>query len=100
MAKKTHRDHAVVLGAGMAGLLAARVLSEFYDAVSVVERDPQSRLRDPALLPRILAVNTRTLFARTLTRAAGAFVGGAAAGREHHRNETLDRGRPLNRARS
>jgi hypothetical protein len=39
MAKKTHRDHAVVLGAGMAGLLAARVLSEFYDSVSVVERD-------------------------------------------------------------
>jgi 2-polyprenyl-6-methoxyphenol hydroxylase-like FAD-dependent oxidoreductase len=30
---------AVVLGAGMAGLLAARVLSEFYDEVTVVERD-------------------------------------------------------------
>jgi 2-polyprenyl-6-methoxyphenol hydroxylase-like FAD-dependent oxidoreductase len=39
MASKKHRDHAVVLGAGMAGLLAARVLSEFYDSVSVVERD-------------------------------------------------------------
>lgn len=33
------REHAVVLGAGIAGLLAARVLSEFYDSVSVVERD-------------------------------------------------------------
>lgn len=33
-------EHAVVLGAGMAGLLAARVLSEFYDSVTVVERDP------------------------------------------------------------
>ncbi|MEZ0351811.1 FAD-dependent oxidoreductase [Mycobacterium sp. pR1184] len=32
-------EHAVVLGAGMAGLLAARALSEFYDSVSVVERD-------------------------------------------------------------
>ncbi|OBB98695.1 FAD-dependent oxidoreductase [Mycobacterium sp. 852002-40037_SCH5390672] len=32
-------EHAVVLGAGMAGLLTARVLSEFYDSVSVVERD-------------------------------------------------------------
>jgi 2-polyprenyl-6-methoxyphenol hydroxylase-like FAD-dependent oxidoreductase len=32
--------HAVVLGASMAGLLAARSLSEFYDAVTVVERDP------------------------------------------------------------
>jgi 2-polyprenyl-6-methoxyphenol hydroxylase-like FAD-dependent oxidoreductase len=31
--------HAVVLGAGMAGLFAARVLSEFYDSVTVVERD-------------------------------------------------------------
>src|ERR1700727_803867 len=33
-------DHAVVLGASMAGLLAARSLSEFFDAVTVVERDP------------------------------------------------------------
>ena len=32
-------DHAVVLGAGMAGLLAARVLSEFYASVTIVERD-------------------------------------------------------------
>jgi 2-polyprenyl-6-methoxyphenol hydroxylase-like FAD-dependent oxidoreductase len=31
--------HAVVLGASMAGLLAARVLTEFYDRVTVVERD-------------------------------------------------------------
>lgn len=32
-------DHAVVLGAGVGGLLAARVLSDFYDRVTVVERD-------------------------------------------------------------
>ncbi|OBA59469.1 FAD-dependent oxidoreductase [Mycobacterium sp. 1100029.7] len=32
-------ENAVVLGAGLAGLLAARVLSEFYDSVCVVERD-------------------------------------------------------------
>jgi flavin-dependent dehydrogenase len=31
--------HAVVLGAGMAGLFTARVLSDFYDEVTVVERD-------------------------------------------------------------
>jgi 2-polyprenyl-6-methoxyphenol hydroxylase-like FAD-dependent oxidoreductase len=31
---------AVVLGAGMAGLLAARVLAEAYRRVTVVERDP------------------------------------------------------------
>ena len=33
-------DHAVVLGAGMAGLLAARVLADGYERVTVVERDP------------------------------------------------------------
>jgi len=32
-------QRAVVCGAGMGGLLAARVLSDFYDAVTVVERD-------------------------------------------------------------
>jgi 2-polyprenyl-6-methoxyphenol hydroxylase-like FAD-dependent oxidoreductase len=32
-------QHAVVLGASMAGLLAARVLAEFYRTVSVVDRD-------------------------------------------------------------
>lgn len=41
--------HAVVLGAGMAGLLAARVLSEFYDEVTVVERD---RLPDSSIQRR------------------------------------------------
>ena len=33
------RDHAVVLGASMAGLLAARVLADFYRTVTIVERD-------------------------------------------------------------
>jgi 2-polyprenyl-6-methoxyphenol hydroxylase-like FAD-dependent oxidoreductase len=33
------RDHALVLGAGIAGLLAARVLAEAYDRVTVVDRD-------------------------------------------------------------
>jgi 2-polyprenyl-6-methoxyphenol hydroxylase-like FAD-dependent oxidoreductase len=33
-------DHAVVLGAGMAGLLAARVLSDGYARVTILERDP------------------------------------------------------------
>jgi 2-polyprenyl-6-methoxyphenol hydroxylase-like FAD-dependent oxidoreductase len=32
-------EHAVVVGGSMAGLLAARVLSEAYDRVTVVERD-------------------------------------------------------------
>jgi 2-polyprenyl-6-methoxyphenol hydroxylase-like FAD-dependent oxidoreductase len=33
------RDHALVLGAGMAGLLAARVVAEAYDRVTIVDRD-------------------------------------------------------------
>lgn len=32
-------NHAVVLGASMAGLLTARTLADFYDTVTVVERD-------------------------------------------------------------
>jgi phytoene dehydrogenase-like protein len=32
-------EHAVVLGASMGGLVAARVLADFYDKVTVVERD-------------------------------------------------------------
>jgi 2-polyprenyl-6-methoxyphenol hydroxylase-like FAD-dependent oxidoreductase len=33
-------DHAVVLGASMAGLAAARVLADAYERVTVLERDP------------------------------------------------------------
>src|SRR4051812_40658119 len=32
-------EHAVVLGASMGGLVAARVLADFYEKVTVVERD-------------------------------------------------------------
>lgn len=32
-------QHAVVIGASMSGLLAARVLADYYDAVTVIERD-------------------------------------------------------------
>ena len=34
-----HTDHAIVVGASMGGLLAARALSEVYGNVTVVERD-------------------------------------------------------------
>jgi 2-polyprenyl-6-methoxyphenol hydroxylase-like FAD-dependent oxidoreductase len=33
------QGHAVVLGAGMSGLLAARVLADFFERVTVIERD-------------------------------------------------------------
>ncbi len=37
---RTIGDHAAVLGAGMGGLLAARVLADAYRRVTIVERDP------------------------------------------------------------
>jgi 2-polyprenyl-6-methoxyphenol hydroxylase-like FAD-dependent oxidoreductase len=37
------RDHAVVLGASMAGLLTARVLADHFTKVTVVDRDPLDR---------------------------------------------------------
>jgi len=39
-------EHAVVLGASMAGLLAARALAEFFGTVTVVERDALSHAAD------------------------------------------------------
>ena len=38
--RATIGSHAVVLGGSMAGLLAARSLADFFDTVTVVERDP------------------------------------------------------------
>lgn len=45
---RTLGKHAIVIGSGIAGMLAARVLSEFFEWVTVLERD---NLRDP-LEPR------------------------------------------------
>ena len=39
-------EHAVVLGASMAGLVAARALAEFFETVTVVERDVLSDAAD------------------------------------------------------
>jgi 2-polyprenyl-6-methoxyphenol hydroxylase-like FAD-dependent oxidoreductase len=38
------RGHAVVLGGSMAGLLAARVLADHYERVTLIERDRFPRL--------------------------------------------------------
>jgi 2-polyprenyl-6-methoxyphenol hydroxylase-like FAD-dependent oxidoreductase len=40
-------EHAIVLGASMAGLLTARVLCDFYDRVTVVERDELTDAAEP-----------------------------------------------------
>ena len=62
--------HAVVIGGSMGGLLAARILSDFFDQVTILERDqvndlPEARKGQPqtrhlhALLAKGLAVMTR-----------------------------------------
>ncbi|WP_261566833.1 FAD-dependent oxidoreductase [Frankia gtarii] len=43
----TRSGHAVVLGAGVGGLLAARVLTEHFERVSVLDRDDLTDLPDP-----------------------------------------------------
>ena len=57
-------EHAVVIGASVAGLLAARALADFYEQVTVVERDvlPAARRRaqgSAAGPPRSRAVAAR-----------------------------------------
>src|SRR5438105_1564624 len=47
--RSASEGHAVVLGAGMAGLVAARVLADYFDRVTIVERD---RL-PPEPVPRV-----------------------------------------------
>ncbi len=44
---KQSTQHAVVIGASMAGLLAARVLSEHFDQVTIIERDQLSEQVEP-----------------------------------------------------
>lgn len=46
MSEETYR-HAMVAGASMAGLLAARVLSDHFDEVTLVDRDALSRQAEP-----------------------------------------------------
>ncbi|TDD14122.1 hypothetical protein E1287_42930, partial [Actinomadura sp. KC06] len=42
----TRRDgHAVVIGGGMAGLISARVLTDFFDQVTILERAPEATSR-------------------------------------------------------
>jgi 2-polyprenyl-6-methoxyphenol hydroxylase-like FAD-dependent oxidoreductase len=42
------RKHALVLGGSLAGLFAARVLSDHFERVTIVERDPvHDRPRSP-----------------------------------------------------
>ena len=38
--KNFDTHHAIVIGGSMAGLLAARVLSEHFERVTIIERDP------------------------------------------------------------
>ena len=77
----TLAGHAVVIGAGMAGLLAARVLANHFEQVTIVERDalsdsaqtrkgvPQGRMLH-ALMPRGLQIVER-IVPRLRPRAGG-----------------------------
>ena len=51
--------HAIVIGGSMGGLLAARVLSEYFERVTIVDRD-----RFPAVgeLPYLLTLAPRGFF--------------------------------------
>lgn len=40
MINRSSGSHAIVIGASMAGLLTARVLSDHFDQVTIIERDP------------------------------------------------------------
>jgi 2-polyprenyl-6-methoxyphenol hydroxylase-like FAD-dependent oxidoreductase len=88
------RGHAVVAGAGVAGLLAASVLATFFERVSIVERDSANPGSNPgtnprrgvpqgrhahALLPRGLAALERLLPGFAETAIAHGAVGANAA---------------------
>jgi 2-polyprenyl-6-methoxyphenol hydroxylase-like FAD-dependent oxidoreductase len=91
----TRGGHALVVGGSMAGLLAARVLADQFEQVTVVERDllpegvenrkgaPQGR-HVHALLPRGLAGTERMspgLVGELISDGAIAFDSAAATGR-------------------
>ena len=40
MVGKSRNEHAVVVGASIAGLLAGRVLSDFFDRVTLLDKEP------------------------------------------------------------
>ena len=79
-------EHAIVIGASMAGLLAARVLADCYDRVTVLDRD---------VLPEGVTENRRAV--PQGRHAHGLQLGGQLALEEllpGFRNETMDEGAP------
>lgn len=44
------RQHAVVIGASMAGLLAARFLSDHFEQVTIIERDQLTGEAKPRII--------------------------------------------------
>jgi hypothetical protein len=63
--------HAVVLGAGIAGLLTARVLTETYDRVTITERD---RFPDAdSARRRVRKAGTRTSSCRVAHRSSTSY---------------------------
>ncbi len=68
----SHRSHAIVIGGSMAGMLAARVLSEHFDQVTLIERDRFSE--SPASRPGVpQARHFQVLLSRGLNIVEGLF---------------------------
>jgi 2-polyprenyl-6-methoxyphenol hydroxylase-like FAD-dependent oxidoreductase len=47
MNKKKLNKHAIVVGGSLAGMLAARVLADYFNRVTIIERDPLSEIPEP-----------------------------------------------------
>ena len=63
MAKSTLNRHAAVIGGGIAGLLAARVLVRHFERVTLIERDQLSDQPEPRRgVPQ--AIQAHTMLAR------------------------------------
>jgi glycine/D-amino acid oxidase-like deaminating enzyme len=65
-------SHAIIIGGGIAGLLAARVLSDYFDEITVIERDyfsevPQPRQGVPqSFHPHVLLVQGQMILEQLL----------------------------------
>jgi flavin-dependent dehydrogenase len=86
--------HAVVLGAGIAGLLAARVLADSFEHVTILERDTLPGLSAPAAVPGIEDSASGGPDAEIPTDGE---VPGARRGvpQAHHLHALMDRGRQI-----
>lgn len=71
---KAKREHAIVIGGGIAGLLATRILADHFAQVTLIERDRYPR--DPAFRPGVpQGRQVHTLLLRGQRELEGLFPG-------------------------